>query len=234
MRTEFNSFYNDSMPDYVSYRRTVQGNLTSRVNLLLFIREFARIHGIQDAYALEFGVLNGESLIECLRILRGPVTRVYGFDSFEGLPDFDTHDSASAPLFDAFTPGLFGGQSRPDEVRRRVSEATGSDLSAITLYQGYYDQILVGFDWSQLTGFPLLVHLDCDLYSSTKVVLDALINIVLDGTWLLFDDFWAYRGSPLHGQQKALADWLTKNPQLGVNEYCNYGGTGKAFITYRK
>jgi len=31
------SAYNDSMPDYVSYSRTVQGNLTSRVNLLLML-----------------------------------------------------------------------------------------------------------------------------------------------------------------------------------------------------
>ena len=81
--------------------------------------------------------------------------------------------------------------------------------------------------------YPIVV-IDCDLYSSTVDVLKFIDDLVVGGTWILFDDYWCFRGSPLHGQQKAIQEWLERNPKLGLNGYCNFNGFGRAFIAYEK
>ena len=58
-------------PETPSWYPTVQGDLLSRVNLFRWIREWARAHEIDDFDYFEFGVLNGESVVEAIRQLRG-------------------------------------------------------------------------------------------------------------------------------------------------------------------
>jgi len=222
------------MVDYPSYYPTIQGDLLGRVNLLRFIREFCRIHEVGECYAMEFGVLNGESLIEIVRQLRGFVTDVVGFDSFEGLPELTDRDAASLDLLPAFHKGQFSGQ-RSAEVGRHISMSTQFPEENISLIEGYYSDTLRQYGLAQLPKkFPILVHMDCDLYSSTCDVLDFITDVVQDGTFLLADDFWCYRGSPKHGQHRAILEWEQDNGRVGLTPYSNYKGFGRAFIAYLK
>ena len=57
-----------------------------------------------------------------------------------------------------------------------------------------------------------MLHLDCDLYSSTYEVLDYLLahGHVADGALLFFDDWNCNRASPRFGQRKAWAEIVNK------------------------
>ena len=93
-----------------------------------------------DGLILEFGVWGGYSINRIAAKLASKT--VYGFDSFEGLPE----DWKSSPK-DAFA------LSGPPEVRENV-----------ILVQGWFDETLRPFI-SSSTENAAFIHVDCDLYS---------------------------------------------------------------------
>jgi hypothetical protein len=72
--------------------------------------------------------------------------------------------------------------------------------------------------------------IDCDLYSSTKPVLEFITNLIDNGTILIFDDWFSYKGSPNHGEQKACNEWLEKNPRISLIPYVRLGTAQHSFI----
>lgn len=74
-------------PNHPSWKPTINGDLLTYINLLGFIKEFARAHEILKYSYFEFGVLNGESIISSIRQLRGGLSKVFGFDTFYGIPN---------------------------------------------------------------------------------------------------------------------------------------------------
>ena len=105
----------------------VDGGLLSKSNLLKFIRAFFQVSGIDEGYYLEFGVFNGQSAIEAYGVLRGIATRIYGFDSFAGLPGLSDADARKLKL----TPSFAAGNSRslPVEVVRQYILASATRLA---------------------------------------------------------------------------------------------------------
>ena len=123
-----------------------------------------------DGHYLEFGVFTGGTIRFMARRVGGRT--IHGFDSFEGLPDQWSGFSLPGK---AFTVG-----GRLPRVPRNV-----------VLHRGWFDQSLP--EW--LGGNPgsiAFVHIDCDLYSSTKIVLEALSPRLVSGTLLLFDEYFNY------------------------------------------
>ena len=74
------------MVNHPSIYPQFSGDILSRTNIFSWFREFIRNNQLEEGYYLEFGVLNGESIIDAYRQIRGHVTSIYGFDTFEGLP----------------------------------------------------------------------------------------------------------------------------------------------------
>lgn len=130
--------------------------------------------------ALEFGVATGKTLAMIAE--RMPVT---GFDSFRGLPE-DWRPGYSAGVFDGLRPG--------------------SEIPSATLVEGWFEDTLPTFAWPEEVS---LVHIDCDLYSSTSTVLIALneSGLALADTWIVFDEFHGYEGCEQH-EQKAWAEFI--------------------------
>jgi macrocin-O-methyltransferase TylF-like protien len=116
---------------------------------------------------LEFGVYRGESLQ--LFAERFPVRRVYGFDSFDGLPE----DWFNRPkgTFKTDVPAL----SSPN----------------VTLVKGLFDATVPQFlaEWS---GKAAIVHVDCTLYASTMACLPQVLPWCQQGTILIFDEYYGY------------------------------------------
>lgn len=133
----------------------------------------------QAGTALEFGVHTGRTL---RRIVAGvPAgSRVVGFDSFEGLPEF---------WRDGFGPGTF--RTPPPVV-------PGAELVV-----GLFSDTLPA--WPVPSGI-VLVHVDCDLYSSTRTVLDHVGPHLAPGTLIVFDEYHGYPGSEAH-EALAWAEW---------------------------
>ncbi len=214
------------------------GDILSRTKLFAWFREFVRNNQIEDGYYMEFGVLNGESIVDMYRQLRGHLTHVYGFDTFEGLPDSSKSDvdENSKSLFPiSGDTGTFQTMDI-DQVEKFIKLACRIQADKLHLYKGLFSDTLPKFNSSSLsTNGPLLgAYIDCTLYSATKEVLDFLSDKVTTGTWLFFDDYWTFRGSPFHGPQRAINEWLSENPQLGIQDHMNFRGFGKVFIAYEK
>lgn len=216
-------------PSTPSWYPTVQGDLVSRVNLLRWIREWARAHEIYDFEYFEFGVLNGESLTEAIRQLRGGLRRVTGFDTFEGIPALADADKESLESAPSFTAGQYAGLSG-EAVRASVLAATNFPLDDLSLVAGDFRETLAGGVDVTPKYFPLVFHLDCDLYSSSVSALEWCAEHAQDGSWLLADDYWCYRGNPRMGQRRAIRDVIESHPRVELTSYTNYRGFGRAFI----
>jgi predicted O-methyltransferase YrrM len=138
-----------------------------------------------DGLFLEFGVASGRSLRLICR--QNPRGRVVGFDTFKGLPD------AWRVGFDR---GTFAQESIP--------HVEGAELQ-IGLFQDTLEPFLAST--SDQIAF---MHLDADLYSSTKYVLDTCRSRLVPGAILLFDEYFNYPTWQEH-EHKAFIEWSTAN-----------------------
>ena len=122
---------------------------------------------------LEFGVHEGVSLISFAE--RCPDRQVYGFDSFEGLPD----DWGNKPK------GTF------------KTEVPHIDRPNITLVKGLFEESLPRFlrEWS---GHASIIHVDCVLYKSTRDCLMPILPRCQVGTVILFDEYYNYQDFAKH------------------------------------
>lgn len=148
----------------------------------------------QPGLVMEFGVFSGNSINHIASLTHDAV---YGFDSFEGLPE---------RWRDGFGAGFFK-VSRLPEVRSNVQ-----------LIKGWFDETLPEFI-KEHTGFVSFLHVDCDLYSSTKTIFASLTPQIGPGTVIVFDEYFNYPGWQ-QGEIKAFREFLEAT---GLNyEYIGY------------
>jgi len=137
-----------------------------------------------DGLVCEFGVFQGESINFLADLL--PAKTLYGFDSFEGLPE-DWRADVRAGHFKL--PGLPG-------VRGNVR-----------LVRGWFHETLPPF-LSEHPQPAAYLHIDSDLYSSAKTVLDLFADRIRPGTVIIFDEFFNYPGWK-QGEYKAFQEFIT-------------------------
>lgn len=125
---------------------------------------------LKEGLFLEFGVFEGGSINFMSSTL--PNIQFYGFDSFEGLPEF---------WRDGYDKGVFKVEKDP---------AVNSNVELIT---GLFQETLILF-LQKRTEKISFCHIDCDLYSSTKYVLQNIVNRLTPGSIILFDEFYNYPG----------------------------------------
>jgi hypothetical protein len=130
---------------------------------------------------LEFGVATGSTISHIASHWRGPV---YGFDSFEGLPE---------NWYGKFRAGSFAGD--PPLVPPNV-----------TLLKGWFSDTLPEFVGQHREPVSFL-HVDCDLYSSTRTIFECLAAKMLDGCVIVFDEFFNYPGWKRH-EYKAFKEFV--------------------------
>ncbi|WP_044252706.1 hypothetical protein [Isosphaera pallida] len=78
-----------------------------------------------------------------------------------------------------------------------------------------------------------MIDVDCDLYSSAKVVLEFITPLMVDGTILIFDDWYCFRGHPQRGERAAFAEWSAGLPHWVFKEYQKEGSWRMSFIANR-
>jgi tetratricopeptide (TPR) repeat protein len=121
-----------------------------------------------DGLNLEFGVYNGKSIRRIASLINEDI---HGFDSFEGLPE-NWNDEPK---------GSYSAEGCLPEVPKNV-----------VLHKGWFNETLPIFIREFNTPIRFL-HIDCDLYSSTKTILDVLAEKIIVGTVIVFDEFIGYK-----------------------------------------
>ncbi|MFC5676802.1 class I SAM-dependent methyltransferase [Aeromicrobium endophyticum] len=157
----------------------------------LALLDWALDQSPQDGLVLEFGVATGATL----RAISAKKLPAHGFDSFEGLPE-------------AWRGGFAEGAFAQD-----LPEVGGAEL-----HRGWFEDSLPEFLQSH-PGSISFVHMDADLYSSTKTIFDAAFDRFVPGTIIHFDEYFNYPGWQQH-EHKAFREFLARYD--GEAEYIGY------------
>ncbi len=150
--------------------------------LLQFAVRRATVSGL----FLEFGVEDGRSITWIARHHAGTV---HGFDSFAGLPE------DWAGTFE--TKGSFGRGGKPPKVPANVE-----------LHVGWFADTLPPFLARHREPLAFL-HIDCDIYSSTRTVFEHLADRIVPGTVIVFDEYFNYPNWQQH-EFKAFREFVAE------------------------
>jgi predicted O-methyltransferase YrrM len=153
--------------------------------------------------ALEFGVASGTTLA----IIADAVARdrlVVGFDVFTGLPE-------------AWRTGFPAGE---------FAQAPPSDIPGATVVTGLFEDTLPAL--LAETDEPIaFMHLDADLYSSTKTVLDLTGERLAPDAVLVLDEFFNYPGWQRH-EFRAFNEFIARTGR--TFDYLAYTGNNEQVV----
>lgn len=175
---------------------------------------------------LEFGVFNGSSIgsMYLAREKAGVGMPLFGFDSFEGLPEGSENED--------------GGVWRRGDYKCSFEEMEqsliqrGIDPHKIQWVKGLFQETLTP-ETAEVCGInnPGIVFVDCDTYSSSKSVLDFVGPFISKPTIICFDD-WKLNDLDLQGEgeYKSFNEFLAMNPHLKAESMPSYNRKSRTFL----
>ncbi len=127
---------------------------------------------------------------------RGGTRDLWLFDSFCGLPPPSDRD------------GYFQGWCQGEVKKvRRIFQRFRLSLQDVNIIPGWFDATL---QTAELQTIALL-HIDADWYVSVKIVLETLYDKVVEGGFVVLDDYWTWPGC-----REALTDYFKAHQVQGV------------------
>jgi hypothetical protein len=150
--------------------------------------------------------------------------RFFAFDSFQGLPELTGPDRNT----NDFRQGQYA--STLTSLRDRL-DRSGLRSEKVVPVEGWFDDTCTDETKASLKmNRASVVMIDSDLYASARTALDFITPAIQDGTVIIFDDWYSYRGHPDLGEQRAFHEWMDANPRFSFTEYQNEGAWRKSFI----
>lgn len=197
-----NSIYEQSMrvatQEAVDFVRQNMPNLKGRKSSL-DLMEYCLSQTRVDGLICEFGVYSGTTINHIASVV--PDKDVHGFDSFEGLPE----DWGPVPK------GQFSTNGELPAVRDNVK-----------LHVGLFVETLPKLI-SEHSSPVSFVHIDSDLYSSAKTILHTLSTRIVEGSILVFDEYFNYPEWQDH-EYKAFMEFVSDfNVDFEYIAYTNRG-----------
>lgn len=176
----------------------------------------------------EFGVFEGRTFSHAFQWMAPhfPSMRFVAFDSFEGLPRPRGIDAEGG-----FSSHFFERQfACSEEDFYRNLRGNRVDTSRVSTVKGWFNETLSP-EAAERHGVRqvAVAWVDCDLYESTVPVLDYLTKRLVVGSVVIFDDWRCFRNLPEYGEQRAVREWLERNPQIALRELLSFGWNGIAF-----
>lgn len=178
--------------------------------------------GLATGLSLVESVYQDEQMIEMSK-----QRKLMLFDSFEGLPVATAAaDLISPPVISgAWAPGTCFGLT-PAQLLEKCTKHLSADR--IVIKEGWFENTIPTL--TKDSSFAL-IHIDCDLYSSTMDVLDGLLGrgLLETGALIYFDDWDCNAARPDLGERKAWTDAVEKyNVEFSYSH--SYAATGQAII----
>ena len=146
------------------YIKSAQKELPPIIGSAIQAFELGINAAVNDGLVLEFGVRFGTTIRQIAALVD---QEVHGFDSFEGLPEA-WHDEPK---------GSYSTKGVIPSIQENV-----------ILHKGWFEETLPAFV-AEYQAPVRFVNIDCDIYSSTKTVLDLLARQIIPGTVMVFDEY---------------------------------------------
>ena len=132
----------------------------------------------------------------------GKVRQLWLFDSFRGLPPPSNKDGKQAKA--AYFSGWCQGE--PEKVKQ-IFRRFRLSLQHVNMIAGWFDETLETADLQTIA----LLHIDADWYASVKIVLETFYDKVVEGGFVVLDDYWRWPGC-----REAVTDYLREHQIQGV------------------
>ena len=149
---------------------------------------------------IECGVLDGGTAALMAHATRGSNRKVHLFDAWRGMPPRVEQDGDAA---DAWVGQIVGSLGRARKVLRKLDV----DLHRVGVHHGWFHETFPSAA-EQIDAVALL-HVDCDFYEPTKLVLDTWWPKVSPGGFVQFDDYVSFAGC-----RQAVDEFLEAHPEL--------------------
>ena len=183
--------------------------------------------GSQGDY-YEFGIFKGYAFSHAYHLGQQhnfSQMKFFGFDSFQGLPVIDEIDQTKENVF------YEGQYSCSKEQVTSNLNSKGIDWDKASLIKGFFEDSLKEPIKEQYGMDKIAIALiDCDLYSSTIVVLNFIKDLLMDQTLVIFDDWNCFDGDEQKGQRRAFREFLAENTHLSAESLFSYGLYGQVFL----
>lgn len=174
----------------------------------------------------EFGCHSGRTFsaaINAAKYLKMHNCEFFAFDSFKGLPETnETEDGV-------FKTGDFS-TSKEDFIKI-IKKNTNLKAENYNIIDGYYSNSLTESLQAKMPKIGML-HIDVDLYSSTRELLAFVKPLLVNGSVILFDDWYCFKPATKHsyGEQKAVQEFLEINKDIKFLQWKTYSTFGKSFF----
>ncbi|MBN1566180.1 MAG: class I SAM-dependent methyltransferase [Anaerolineae bacterium] len=182
---------------------------------------FRMVEQIKDVPGdiVEFGVGRGISLayfsyaVSWMKLNK----MVYGFDSFEGFPEAAVEDiSNRSPEvgkppsgWQDTSPELIHSIFELDKVKEGAQSLIHSHDVTVKLFKGFFQDTVSD---ESLPPKIALIHVDCDMYESTKFVLEKALPRMQPGGLVIFDEY----GDENWPGEKQAADQVAQELKLAI------------------
>ena len=155
---------------------------------LTYVFQHMKLRHKPNTLWLEFGVASGNTINYISKFTND---KVQGFDSFEGLPE---------KWRDGYDKGAFNRNGSLPQVNSNVE-----------LIKGWFNETLLNFIQTHNKKVSF-IHIDVDLYSSTKYIFDVLKDYIDSDCIIVFDELVNYPGFDGDtGELKAFYEFITEN-----------------------
>ena len=98
---------------------------------------------------------------------------------------------------------------------RRVLNKVGARMENVTVHRGWFDDTIPGTDLGPIA----LLHIDCDFYAPTLLVLRQFVPQMASGGWIQIDDYQSFEGCRL-----AVNEFIGTRPDLSITVEPGPGG----------
>ena len=183
-----------------------------------------KFNGIDGDY-VEFGVAGAITfaLANSERARHGLKMMLWAFDSFSGLPPQKGQEDEH--------PEWKAGEMLTSQNKfHALCKKRGIEADSYKVVPGYYNESLSQPSLLIATKNIALAYIDCDLYSSTKAVLDFLSTRMKHGMIVAFDDYFCWSSTQISGERKALLEFQEKHPRWNFLPFIQYGWGGMSFV----
>lgn len=214
--------------------------ITNKSNLTHFLYRFfpkyVKISELKGA-VVECGVGYGRSallLVQCAEILEDECNFFF-FDSFEGFPELSAEDKNQPGQTSTAKKGEWN-YIQPKDLARYIlmsfrydMERARKVLERTSIIKGFVEQSLTKEVLARIraTGGIKLLHLDVDLYSSYKVCLEKLYDLVVPGGVICFDEYHTTSLKKFPGSKLAIDEFFASR---GIEiDRIALDGIGKAY-----